>query len=57
MESIRGSFLPGATQKDDRAGGALQRGGSWLEAGRGGAEAGRASIIKASAGVRPLPPT
>ena len=27
MESIKRSFLPGATQKDDRGRGALQRGG------------------------------
>lgn len=38
MESIKGSFLPGATQKDDRAGGSPAEREGWLEGVRGGAQ-------------------
>lgn len=57
MESTEAASCQEPHRRMTGQGGALQRGGRWLEAGRGGAEAGRASIIKASAGVRPLPPT
>lgn len=35
MESIKGSFLPGATQKDDRVGGSPAEREGWLGCERG----------------------
>lgn len=56
MGSIKGRFLPGAPQKDDRVGGSPAEREYWLGRERG-REAGKASTIKVSAGVRPLHPT
>lgn len=51
MESIKGSFLPGATQMDDRGEGVLQRGRAGWSEGEGTREAGRGRTVKASAAV------
>lgn len=54
MGSIKGSFLPGASQKDESRRESCREGG--LAGCKRGREAGKASTIKVSAGVRPLRP-